>query len=68
MLHNYNYITLEKGIKMKEKLRIKNLTGGYIVIEENGKVKFDLYPEDKDRKNKKGRLRTSRELKKLQEG
>jgi len=36
---------LRKGVKIKEKLRIKNLIGGYVVIEENSKVKFDLYPE-----------------------
>jgi len=35
---------------MEEKLRIKNLAGGYVVMGKDRSVKFNLYPE----KQKKG--------------
>lgn len=43
MLHNTNYITLKKKVKIKEKLRIKNLG-------RKAKLK-KLIPEMKDGKN-----------------
>jgi len=38
---------------VEEKLRIKNLTGGYVVVGKDGSVKFDLYPEEKQKKGGK---------------
>ena len=31
----------------KVKHRIKNLTGGYVLIMKDGTVKFDLYPDER---------------------
>lgn len=42
---------MKKKLKLfrgeEEKLRIKNLTGGYVVVTTDGQVRFDLYAAEK---------------------
>jgi len=36
----------------KEKFRVRNLTGGQVIFLEDGQVRFNLYPEDKESEEK----------------
>lgn len=43
-----------EGNNKEVKHRIKNLTGGYVLIMKDGTVKFDSYPEEKGEKLRLG--------------